>query len=80
VRSTLEEVVIEQKRPLNGALEMEPEELSVVIDALGTGPWTHYMLRGPQAGSPDLFSRALSLIVYGIATRVAAPTQPREAD
>jgi hypothetical protein len=59
---------------------MEPEQLAVVIDALGTGLWTHHMLHGTRAVPPDLFSKALALIVDGIAARAAAATpQPQEA-
>jgi hypothetical protein len=39
MRSALEEVVVERTRPVAGALDMEPEQLAVVIDALGTGLW-----------------------------------------
>jgi AcrR family transcriptional regulator len=79
MRGALEEVVIERTPAVSDALDMKPEQLAVVIDALGTGLWAHHMLHGPQAVPPDLFSRALSLIVDGIAARVAAAPQPQEA-
>jgi AcrR family transcriptional regulator len=78
MRSALEEVVIERTRLVSDALDMEPEQFAVVIDALGTGLWAHHMLHGPQAVPPDLFSKALALIVDGIAARVAAAPQPQE--
>jgi hypothetical protein len=37
------------------------------------------MLHGPQAVPPDLFSRALALIVDGIAARTDAAPEPLEA-
>jgi hypothetical protein len=58
---------------------MAPEQLAVVIDALGTGLWAHHMLHGPAAVPPDLFSKALALIVDGIAARAGAAPQPQEA-
>ena len=79
MRSALDEVVIDRTRSVAGALEMEPEQLAVVIDALGTGLWTHHMLHGPQAVPPDLFSKALALIVDGIAARAGAAPQPQES-
>ena len=79
MRGALEEVVIERTRAVSDALDMKPEQLAVVIDALGTGLWAHHMLHGPQAVRPDLFSRALALIVDGIAARVSAAPQPQEA-
>jgi AcrR family transcriptional regulator len=68
MRSALDEVVAERTRPVAGALGMEPEQLAVVIDALGTGLWAQHMLH-PRAVPPDLFSDALALIVDGIAAR-----------
>jgi AcrR family transcriptional regulator len=79
MRSALEEVVVERTRPVAAALEMEPEQLAVVIDALGTGLWAHHMLHGSSAVPLDLFSKALALIVDGIAARAGAPPQPQEA-
>jgi hypothetical protein len=58
---------------------MEPEQLAVVIDSLGTGLWAHHMLHGPRAVPPDLFSKALALIVDGIAARTDAAPQSLEA-
>jgi AcrR family transcriptional regulator len=71
MRGALEDVVAERTRPIAGALDMEPEQLAVVIDALGTGLWAHHMLHGSRAVPPDLFSKALSLLVDGIAARAA---------
>ena len=36
-----------------------------MIDALGTGLWAHHMLHGARAVPPDLFSKALALLVEG---------------
>jgi AcrR family transcriptional regulator len=69
MRGALEDIVAERTRPIAGALDMEPEELAVVIDALGTGLWAHHMLHGSRAVPPDLFSKALALLVDGIAAR-----------
>lgn len=74
MRSALEEVVIERTAPFVDALGMEPEQLAVVIDALGTGLWAHHMLHGERAVPRDLFSNALALLVEGIAARVGATT------
>jgi hypothetical protein len=71
MRGALEEVVVERTRPLSGALGMKPEQFAVVIDALGTGLWAHHMLHGSRAVPPDLFSKALALMVDGIAARAA---------
>jgi AcrR family transcriptional regulator len=79
MRSALEEVVIERTRPVAGALDMEPEQLAVVIDALGTGLWAHHMLHGARAVPPDLFSKALALLVDGIAARAGITPQTQEA-
>ncbi|MGH2714028.1 MAG: TetR/AcrR family transcriptional regulator [Thermoleophilaceae bacterium] len=73
MRSALEEVVVERAQPFADALGMEPEQLAVVIDALGTGLWAHHMLHGARAVPPDLFSKALALLVEGIAARAATP-------
>jgi AcrR family transcriptional regulator len=73
MRSALEEVVVERARPFAGTLGMEPAQLAVVIDALGTGLWAHHMLHGARAVPPDLFSKALALLVEGIAARAATP-------
>jgi AcrR family transcriptional regulator len=79
MRGALEEVVVDQTRPVADTLGMEPEQLAVVIDALGTGLWGHHMLHGPHAVPPDLFSKALALLVDGIAARAGTVTQPQEA-
>jgi AcrR family transcriptional regulator len=73
MRGALEEVVVQRTRPVADALGMEPEQLAVVIDALGTGLWASHMLHGARAVPPDLFSKALALIVDGIAARAAVP-------
>jgi AcrR family transcriptional regulator len=69
MRSALEEVVVQRTAPFADALDMEPEQLAVVIDALGTGLWASHMLHGARAVPPDLFSKALALVVEGIAAR-----------
>jgi AcrR family transcriptional regulator len=71
MRGALEDIVAERTRPIAGALDMEPEQLALVIDALGTGLWAHHMLHGSRAVPPDLFSKALALLVDGIAARAA---------
>jgi AcrR family transcriptional regulator len=72
MRGALEDVVTERTRPVAGALDMEPEHLAVVIDALGTGLWAHHMLHGDKAVPPDLFAKAVGLIVDGITARAGA--------
>jgi AcrR family transcriptional regulator len=69
MRSALEEVVVQRTAPFADAIDMEPEQLAVVIDALGTGLWASHMLHGARAVPPDLFSKALALVVEGIAAR-----------
>jgi len=69
MRGAREEIVVERARPFADALGMEPEQLAVVIDALGVGLWGHHMLHGSRAVPPDLFSKALALLVEGIAAR-----------
>jgi AcrR family transcriptional regulator len=69
MRSALEDVVVQRTGPFADALDMEPEQLAVVIDALGTGLWASHMLHGSRAVPPDLFSKALALIVEGVAAR-----------
>ena len=69
MRSALEEVVVQRTAPFSDALDMEPEQLAVVLDALGTGLWASHMLHGARAVPPDLFSKALALLVEGIAAR-----------
>jgi AcrR family transcriptional regulator len=69
MRSALEEVVVQRTAPFADALDMEPEQLAVVIDALGTGLWASHMLHGARAVPPDLFSKALALVIEGVAAR-----------
>jgi AcrR family transcriptional regulator len=76
MRSALEEVVVERTRPVADALGMEPEQLAVVIDALGIGLWAHHMLHGSRAVPSDLFSRALALMVDGIVARAGVTPEP----
>jgi AcrR family transcriptional regulator len=80
MRSALEEVVVERTRPVADALGMEPEQLAVVIDALGIGLWAHHMLHGSRAVPPDLFSNALGLLVDGRTARAGADLQPAGAN
>jgi AcrR family transcriptional regulator len=75
MRSALEEVVVERTRLVPDVLDMEPEQLAVVIDALGTGLWAHHMRHGPRAVPPDLFSKTLALLVEGLAARAADAVQ-----
>jgi AcrR family transcriptional regulator len=72
MRAPLDEIVVERTRPVAGALSMEPEELAVVIDALGNGLWAQHLLHGERAVPSDLFSKALALLVDGIAARAGA--------
>jgi AcrR family transcriptional regulator len=74
MRGALEQVVSERTRPVAHALPMAPEQLAVVIDALGTGLWAHHMLHGSRAVPRDLFAKALALLVDGIAARAGAST------
>jgi AcrR family transcriptional regulator len=69
MRGALEDVVVERAQPFADTLGMEPAQLAVVIDALGTGLWAQHMLHGARAVPPDLFSKALALLVGGIAAR-----------
>jgi AcrR family transcriptional regulator len=66
MRSALDEVVAEQTAPLGDSMPVTPEQLAVVIDALGVGLWAHHMLHGRRAVQPDLFSKALGLLVEGL--------------
>jgi AcrR family transcriptional regulator len=79
MRSALEEVVVARTRPVAGALGMEPEQLAVVIDALGIGLMGAHMLHGSRSVPPELFSKALALLVDGIAARAGAAPQPTGA-
>jgi AcrR family transcriptional regulator len=75
MREALEEVVVERAASIDeDALGMTPQELAVVIDALGVGLWSHHMLRGSSAVTPDLFSQAVGLIVEGVVARAGATT------
>jgi AcrR family transcriptional regulator len=69
MRSALEEIVVERASPVADALGMSPQQLAVVIDALGVGLWGHHMLHGAKSVPPDLFSQAVALLVDGIAAR-----------
>jgi AcrR family transcriptional regulator len=76
MRAALEEVVIERAALVDeDSLGMSPEQLAVVIDALGVGLWAHHMLHGSRAVSPDLFSRAIGLIVDGVVARAGATAE-----
>jgi AcrR family transcriptional regulator len=79
MRGALEEVVVQRTRPVAGALGMEPEQLAVVIDSLGIGLMSAHMLHGARAVPPELFSKALALLVDGIAARASTPPQPTGA-
>jgi BetI-type transcriptional repressor, C-terminal len=72
MRGALDEVVVQRTEPFVDALGMEPEQLAVVIEALGIGLWAHHMVHGSRAVPRDLFSKALTLLVDGIAARAAA--------
>ena len=72
MRGALEEIVVERSRPVADSLGMEPEQLAVVIDALGDGLWAQHMLHGERAVPPDLFSKAVALLVDGVAARATA--------
>ena len=78
MRGALDEVVAQRTAPVADALGMEPEQLTLVIDALGTGLMTAHLLHGPRAVTPDLFSKTLALLVDGIAARAGASAQPQE--
>jgi AcrR family transcriptional regulator len=79
MREALEEVVVERAALIDEeALGMTPRELAVVIDALGVGLWSHHLLHGSSAVSPDLFSQAIGLIVDGVVARAGAPAQVGE--
>ena len=79
MRAALDEVVTQRTAPVADALGMEPRQLALVIDALGTGLMTAHLLHGPRAVTPDLFSKTLALLVDGIAARAGAPAQLQEA-
>jgi AcrR family transcriptional regulator len=73
MRGALDEVVVDRTRPVADTLGMTPEQLAIVIDALGVGLWAQHMLHGSRAVPPDLYSKALALILDGIAARNAVP-------
>jgi len=73
MRGALDDVVVERSKPFTDTLGMEPAQLAVVIDALGTGLWAQHMLHGARAVPPDLFSKALALLIEGIAARATTP-------
>lgn len=76
MRAALDEVVVERAALVDqDALGMSPQELAVVIDALGVGLWSHHMLHGSRDVSPDLFSQAIGLIVEGVVARAGATAQ-----
>ena len=75
MRGALEELVVARTQGVTHSLGMEPEQLAVVIDALGVGLWGHHMLHGSKAVPPDLFSKALALLVDGIAARAGNAPQ-----
>jgi AcrR family transcriptional regulator len=75
MRGALDEVVAQRTAPVADALGMEPEELALVIDALGTGLMSAHLLHGPRAVAPDLFSKTLALLVDGIAARAGVATE-----
>jgi AcrR family transcriptional regulator len=72
MRGALEEIVVDRAGPFADALGMSPQQLAVVIDALGVGLWGHHMLHGAKSVPPDLFSQAVALLVDGIAARATA--------
>lgn len=76
MRGALDEVVAQRTGPVAHALGMEPEQLAVVIDALGTGLMTAHLLHGSRAVPPDLFSKTLALLVDGIAARAGVTPEP----
>jgi AcrR family transcriptional regulator len=73
MRGALEEVVVERAALIDeDALDMSPQELAVVIDALGVGLWAHHMLHSSRAVSSEMFSQAIALMVDGAAARAEA--------
>lgn len=76
MRAALEQVVAERAALVDeDALGMSPQELAVVIDALGIGLWAHHMLHGARAVSPELFSQAIGLILDGVVARAGATAE-----
>ena len=78
MRGALDELVTQRTAPVADTLGMPPEQLALVIDALGTGLMTAHLLHGPRAVTPDLFSKTLALLVDGITARAAAAPQATE--
>jgi AcrR family transcriptional regulator len=76
MRGALDEVIAERTEPLADALGMQPQQLAVAIDALGVGLWAAHMLHGSRAVPRDLFSRAVALLIDGMAARATAEPQP----
>jgi AcrR family transcriptional regulator len=76
MRAALEEVVVARAALVDEhALGMSPQELAVVIDALGVGLWAHHMLHGSRAVPPELFSQAVALMVDGVVARAGAAAE-----
>lgn len=69
MRAALDDVVTQRSEPLAGRLGMEPRQLAVVIDALNLGLAAQHLLHGGRAVPPDLLSRALGLMLDGVAAR-----------
>ena len=69
MRSALNEVVVERTAPVADVLPVTPEQLAAVFDSLSVGLWAHHRLHGSQAVPPDLFAKAIGLMVEGIAAR-----------
>lgn len=74
MRGALDELVEQRTAPVADVLGMQPAQLALVIDALGTGLMSAHLLHGPRAVTPDLFSKTLALLLDGIAARAAAAT------
>ena len=80
MRAALEEVVMERTGPSPARSGWNPSSSPSLIDALGVGLMSAHMLHGSRAVPSDLFSKALALIVDGIAARAGATPQPTGAD
>jgi AcrR family transcriptional regulator len=75
MRSALDEIVAERTAPIADALTIPPDQLAVVLDALGIGLWAHHLLHGNRAVPPDLYSNAVALLVDGITARAGQASQ-----
>jgi AcrR family transcriptional regulator len=75
MRGALEEIVVERAGPVADVLGMTPQQLAVVVDALGVGLWGHHMLHGAKSVPPELFSQAIALLLDGIAARVTTTVE-----